>query len=193
MFAPGSKRVAVLDHYDSFTYNIVELLRRLGAEVAVFEHDRVSEAEVLGGSPHGILLSPGPGHARDAHLALRLLDHHQMPFLGVCLGHQVLALHAGASIERAAELCHGQARPVIHQGEALFAHVPPSFLAARYNSLCVARQSLPSSLTVTAVDPSGEIMGLSHRHRPVHGVQFHPESHLSQYGTQLLRNWLDGL
>jgi len=192
---PLPPKVVVVDHYDSFTYNLVELLARLGADPRVLLHDRTTVEQVLEQDPRGILFSPGPGHPSQAALALNLMQSAagSIPILGVCLGHQILGYGFGAQIQPARHLLHGKACPIQHDGTSLFRGLPRPFAAARYNSLVVSAEGLPACLRVTAVDPAGEIMGLSHLEYAFEGIQFHPESILSECGIQLISNWLEVL
>jgi anthranilate synthase/aminodeoxychorismate synthase-like glutamine amidotransferase len=189
----SSPQILVLDHYDSFTYNLTDVLRRLGAGCEVIQHDRTSLGAILAAAPDGVLLSPGPGHPADAQCAGALVQHGRLPLLGICLGHQVIGLTTGCKVERARPLLHGKTCRVEHASRGLFSGLPSPFLAARYNSLCLAPDAIPACLDVTAVDGHGAVMGISHRTLPIHGVQFHPESVLSELGVEFLRGWLRSL
>ena len=187
--------ILVIDNYDSFTYNLVQYLAELGAEVEVHRNDAIDVAGVAERRPRGILISPGPGRPDDAGVSLRVIAElgDTTPLLGVCLGHQAIGQHFGGAVVRAGRLMHGRTSQVIHRGTGVFAGLPTPFTATRYHSLIVDRASCPEELEVTAWTAEGEIMGLSHRSRPIHGVQFHPESFLTEHGHALLRNWLDTL
>lgn len=189
------RRIVVVDNYDSFTYNLVQYLLALGAECDVRLNDRVSVDAIDAAAPDGILLSPGPGNPDDAGVTLQVLRElsPRIPTLGVCLGHQALAQAFGGTIVRADRLMHGKVSPVEHDGRTLFAGLPSPFVATRYHSLIVAPHSVPACLEVSARTAEGEIMGLRHRSLPIEGVQFHPESILSEQGEALLHNWLRGL
>lgn len=189
------RRIVVVDNYDSFTYNLVQYLLALGAECDVRLNDRVSVDAIDAAAPDGILLSPGPGNPDDAGSTLQVLRElsPRIPTLGVCLGHQALAQAFGGTIVRADRLMHGKVSPVEHDGRTLFAGLPSPFVATRYHSLIVAPDSVPACLEVSARTAEGEIMGLRHRSLPIEGVQFHPESILSEQGEALLDNWLRGL
>ena len=187
--------ILVVDNYDSFTYNLVQYLGELGADVTVRRNDAVSvdEAERLG--PDGILISPGPGRPDEAGVSLALIAGlgSRIPIFGVCLGHQSIAQHFGASIVRADRLMHGRTSSIQHSGTGVFASLPSPLTATRYHSLIVDRATVPGELEVTAWTDEGEIMGLRHRELPVEGVQFHPESFLTDHGHALIGNWLEGL
>jgi len=183
--------ILVLDNRDSFTFNLVQALQRLGARVEVMRAESVTADDVLARSPHAILLGPGPGRPEDARTSLALLARElDLPLLGVCLGHQALAHHAGAVTQRAAEPMHGRTVSVEHAGVGVFRGLPSPLACARYNSLSVRRGSLPPSLEMTAWTSQGDVMGLRHRSLPWEGVQFHPESILSEGGDLLLTNFL---
>ncbi len=185
--------ILVIDNYDSFTYNLVHYLNELGAETEVVRNDQIGVAEALALRPEAILLSPGPCTPNEAGICLALLAAApaDMPILGVCLGHQAIGQVFGGQVVRAKTLMHGKTSPIRHNGKGLFAGMADGFIATRYHSLSVDRDSLPAELEVTAWTDDGEIMGLRHRSRPVFGVQFHPESIATEGGHDLLGNFLD--
>ncbi|MEZ4223879.1 MAG: aminodeoxychorismate/anthranilate synthase component II [Polyangiaceae bacterium] len=195
--ADASRRphVVVIDNYDSFTYNLVQYLETLGAHCTVWLNDRCTVADIRSAGPHGVLISPGPGTPDDAGVSLDVLRElgDAFPILGVCLGHQALAQAFGGRVVRAERLMHGKVSQIEHRSEGLFAGLPCPFAATRYHSLLVSREGLPSELTVTAESEWGEIMGIRHRTLPLQGVQFHPESILTEHGLELLGNWLGSL
>jgi anthranilate synthase component II len=184
--------IFVIDNYDSFTYNLVQYLGTLGAEIEVQRNDAIT-VEALAKKPlEGLVISPGPGEPRDAGIseeAIRQLAGH-VPILGVCLGHQALGEVYGGVIQRATRLMHGKTSPILHKGRGLFAGLDNPFEATRYHSLIVDRPSLPPSLEVVAWTPDGEIMGLKHQDHESWGVQFHPESVLTRPGLKLIENFL---
>ncbi len=183
--------ILVIDNYDSFTYNLVQYLGELGAEVEVRRNDEISCAQAAALAPEKIVISPGPGAPGDAGVSgelIRELGTH-IPILGVCLGHQCIGEVFGGSVVRAERLMHGKTSPVYHYGGPLFTGVTSPFTATRYHSLIVT-EPLPDELTVTAFTKEGEVMGLQHKTRPIHGVQFHPESILTTHGKQILKNFL---
>jgi para-aminobenzoate synthetase component 2 len=190
--ARPAPRVLIVDNYDSFTYNTAQLLSFLGADCHIALNDRTNLGEVASLGPHGILLSAGPGTPDDAGVTLELIRHFsgKIPLLGVCLGHQAIAQAFGARVVRGGRLLHGKVSAVEHDGSDVFRTLPSPLRMARYNSLLVEESSLPDVLRVTARSETGEVMALSHRRLPVQGVQFHPESVLSESGGQLLANWL---
>ncbi|MCW5696609.1 MAG: aminodeoxychorismate/anthranilate synthase component II [Bauldia sp.] len=183
----------VVDNYDSFTYNLVHFLGELGAELVVRRNDRITVGDVMAMDPEGIILSPGPCTPDDAGICLDLIGAASpaIPMLGVCLGHQSIGQAIGGRVVRAAVPMHGKLSDIRHNGRGLFRGLPPRFRVTRYHSLIVARDGLPDALEVTAETDDGIIMGLSHRTRPLHGLQFHPESIASQNGHALLKNFLD--
>ena len=185
--------ILVIDNYDSFTYNLVHYLAELGAEPLVRRNDALTVEEALALRPAAVLLSPGPCAPAQAGICLALLRSapDALPILGVCLGHQAIGEAFGGEVVRARTLMHGKTSPVRHDGTGVFAGLPDPFTVTRYHSLAVARGSLPSELEVNAWTEDGEIMGLRHRDRPVHGVQFHPESIATEHGHALLGNFLD--
>ena len=187
--------ILVIDNYDSFTYNLVQYLGELGAEVVVKRNDAVSVEEVRGLAPAGVLISPGPGRPEEAGISLELIAAvgSTVPIFGVCLGHQSIAHHFGASIVRADRLMHGRTSSIFHEGAGVFAGLPSPLTATRYHSLIVAPSTVPDELEVTAWTDQDEIMGLRHKELPIEGVQFHPESFLTEHGHALMRNWLSSL
>ena len=185
--------ILVIDNYDSFTYNLVHYLNELGARTLVRRNDALTVQEAIGLRPDAILLSPGPKAPAQAGICLPLLRGapEDMPIFGVCLGHQAMGEAYGGEVIRAKQIMHGKTSPILHEGGSVFKGLPSPFTATRYHSLAVDRASLPAELEVTAWTEDGEIMGLAHRTRPVHGVQFHPESIATNCGHQLLGNFLD--
>ncbi|MCC7321593.1 MAG: aminodeoxychorismate/anthranilate synthase component II [Rubellimicrobium sp.] len=184
----------LIDNYDSFTWNLVHYLGELGAEVVVRRNDALTVAEALGSGAEAIVLSPGPCTPTEAGICLPLVTAAAaagVPLLGVCLGHQAIGQAFGGKVVRCHEIVHGKTSPIRHQGAGVFAGLPDPFLATRYHSLVVERESLPACLEVTATLEDGTIMGLRHRSLPVEGVQFHPESIASEHGHRLLGNFLD--
>ena len=183
--------IAVIDNYDSFTYNLVQYLGELGAEVRVFRNDAISAAEVDLLAPSHIVISPGPGDPSDAGISRQVIRElgARRPVLGVCLGHQCIGDVFGGQVVRAKRIVHGKTSPVYHYGDDLYQGLPSPFDATRYHSLIVA-EPLPDDLEVTAFTTDGEMMGLRHRRYPIHGVQFHPESILTMGGKQILTNFL---
>jgi para-aminobenzoate synthetase component II len=190
-----TKRVVVIDNYDSFTYNLVQYLQVLGAQCDVRLNDCTSAEEVERAKPDGVLLSPGPGTPDDAGVTLDVIRRlaPKTPILGVCLGHQAIGQAHGARVIRAPRLMHGKTSWIEHDGKTLFSGLPQPFEATRYHSLIVEESSLPDCLKVTARAPEGEIMALRHVEHPVEGVQFHPESILTEHGLSIMKNWLEAL
>jgi anthranilate synthase/aminodeoxychorismate synthase-like glutamine amidotransferase len=184
--------IAVIDNYDSFTYNLVQCLGELGAAVRVFRNDALSVQELDELDPSHIVISPGPGGPSDAGVSRQVIRQlgTRRPVLGVCLGHQCIADVFGGRVVRAKRLVHGKTSPVHHHGTGLFVGLPSPFDATRYHSLIV-EEPLPDELVVTAFTSEGEVMGLRHKTYPIYGVQFHPESILTDAGPHILRNFLD--
>ena len=185
--------ILMLDNYDSFTYNLVQYLGELGAEVRVVRNDEMTVAEIEALAPAKIVISPGPCSPNEAGVSLEVIRTFagRIPILGVCLGHQAIGQAFGGAVVHAKELMHGKTSPVTHTGEGVFAGLPTPFTATRYHSLAVERSSLPAELTVTAWTDDGEIMGLAHTRFDVEGVQFHPESILTEHGHRMLGNFLN--
>jgi anthranilate synthase/aminodeoxychorismate synthase-like glutamine amidotransferase len=182
----------MIDNYDSFTYNLVQYLRELGAEVLVRRNDRIGLEEIRALRPERIVLSPGPCTPAEAGICCDLIRAvgATVPILGVCLGHQCIGAAYGGRVVRAERLMHGKTSPIRHDGQGVFRGLPNPFEATRYHSLLVERDSLPACLALSAETAEGEIMGVRHRSHPVEGVQFHPESILTQSGKTLLQNFL---
>ncbi|MGA0545662.1 anthranilate synthase component II [Brevundimonas sp. VNH65] len=185
--------ILVVDNYDSFTYNLVHYLAELGARTHVVRNDDLTVDQAWALNPQAVLLSPGPCAPDQAGICLPLIETAapNMPILGVCLGHQSIGQAMGGKVIRAKTLMHGKTSPILHEGQGMFAGLPSPFTATRYHSLAVERDSLPDLLEVTAWTADGEIMGLRHRTRPIHGVQFHPESIATEHGHAMLANFLD--
>ena len=185
--------IAMIDNYDSFTYNVVQHLREMGADLRVFRNDRVTVPELLGLAPAALVVSPGPGRPEDAGVSLEAIRAFagRVPILGICLGHQAIGVAYGARIVKAARIMHGKVSEVTCDGEGVFRGLGARpFKAMRYHSLCIDPESLPPELVVTATADDGCIMGVRHRDLPSHGVQFHPESIMTPSGKRMLRNFL---
>ena len=185
--------ILVVDNYDSFTWNLVHYLAELGAETRVVRNDDLTTDEAWALKPEAVLLSPGPCAPDQAGICLSLLTSapETLPIFGVCLGHQATGQAFGGEVIRAKSLMHGKTSPIEHTGQSVFRGLPSPFTATRYHSLAVRRDTLPDVLEVTASTADGEIMGLAHKTRPIHGVQFHPESIATEHGHDLLANFLD--
>ena len=188
------KRVLMIDNYDSFTYNLVQYLAELGAEVTVWRNDQFALGDVAELAPELIVISPGPGRPESAGLSMPLVEKYagEYPILGVCLGHQAIAQVFGGGIVRAGRIMHGKTSEIRHDGRGVFRDLPNPMTATRYHSLLLARESVPPEIEVCAETEEGEIMGLRVRDKAVAGVQFHPESILSPEGKALLQNALEG-
>jgi len=184
----------VIDNYDSFTYNLVQYLGELGADMRIIRNDEATVDEIENElRPERILISPGPGTPDSAGISLGVIRRFadKLPILGVCLGHQAIGQHFGGSVVRAPEPVHGKPVNIEHDGRTIFDEIPQSFAAGRYHSLIVERESVPDCLEVSAESPDQLIMGLRHRELPIEGVQFHPESIMTEHGKKLLQNFLE--
>lgn len=184
--------ILMIDNYDSFTYNLVQYLGVLGADVEVRRNDQTSLEEIEAMGPERLVISPGPGVPQSAGIIIPIIQHfyQKVPILGVCLGHQAVAVSFGGRVVRAARLMHGKVSQISHDSRGVFRGVPDPFDATRYHSLAIDEESLPSCLEITAKAEDGEIMGLRHRDYPAHGIQFHPESILTQEGMRIMENFL---
>jgi para-aminobenzoate synthetase component 2 len=184
--------ILMIDNYDSFTYNLVQYLGELGAEVIVFRNDRITIPEIERLAPERIVISPGPCTPREAGISIEVIKHFagKVPILGVCLGHQAIGAAFGGRIVRAKNLMHGKTSMIYHDGKTIFEGIPNPFEATRYHSLVIEKESLPQELIITAWTEDGEIMGVRHKRYVIEGVQFHPESILTKHGHDILRNFL---
>ncbi|KOP65706.1 anthranilate synthase [Bacillus sp. FJAT-18019] len=184
--------ILVIDNYDSFTYNLVQYLGELGEEVKVYRNDEIDIAGIEALAPDHILISPGPCTPDDAGITLDVISHFKgiIPIFGVCLGHQAIGQAFGGKVVRAERLMHGKTSAIQHMGSSVFEDLPNPFTATRYHSLIVEKETLPDELEITAWTAEGEIMGLRHKEYAVEGVQFHPESIITDHGHQMLRNFL---
>jgi len=182
----------LIDNYDSFTYNLFQYFSELREKVLVVRNDKTTTAEIEQLNPERIVISPGPSVPEKAGISNEIIRHfgNRLPILGVCLGHQCIGFSYGGIIEQASKIMHGKSSPIHHNGEGVFAGLPNPFTAIRYHSLVVRREELPDCLEITAWTDDGTIMGLRHRHYPVEGTQFHPESFMTEVGKELLQNFL---
>jgi anthranilate synthase/aminodeoxychorismate synthase-like glutamine amidotransferase len=185
--------ILMIDNYDSFTYNIVQYLGQLGAEVLVRRNDETSLEEIEELKPEAIFLSPGPCSPKEAGITVDVIRHFHktIPLMGICLGHQAIGYAFGGEVVRAERVMHGKTSPIINDGQTIFKGLPSPFTAGRYHSLIIEKSSLPSCLAVSAETEDGEIMAVRHRDYPVEGVQFHPESILTPQGKRIIRNFMD--
>ena len=185
--------ILMIDNYDSFTYNLVQYLGEMGQELKVYRNDAITLAEIKKLKPSRIVISPGPGSPKDAGVSKEVIKAlgSRIPVLGVCLGHQCIGEVFGGKVVRAKRLMHGKTSQIFHDGKGVFKNIDNPFIATRYHSLLVERKSLPKDLEITAETKEKEIMGLRHKRSPIYGVQFHPESILTQSGKTILRNFLD--
>jgi para-aminobenzoate synthetase component 2 len=184
-------RILVVDNYDSFVFNLVQYLQQLGAECTVFRNDEVSASAAS--DYDGVLISPGPGTPEEAGVSIAMIEYcaeHKIPLFGVCLGHQAIGVAFGATVSRAPELLHGKTSQVHHTGSGIFNSIPNPFTATRYHSLAVEPATISDELEVTGTTESGVVMSMRHKSLPIEGVQFHPESVLTEHGHLMLANWL---
>jgi anthranilate synthase component 2 len=183
----------IIDNYDSFTYNLVQYFQMLGCQVAVRKNDQITLEDVQKVKPDALVISPGPCTPKEAGISVDLIKrfYKEIPILGVCLGHQAIGYAFGSNIVRAKRLMHGKTSMIYHTGEGIFKSIKNPFTAVRYHSLVIERESLPDILKITAESEDGEIMGIQHIEYPIFGLQFHPESVLSEAGMDLLRNFLE--
>jgi len=189
--APMATKILVVDNYDSFVFNLVQYLQQLGAECTVVRNDAIAAEQAL--KYDGVLISPGPGTPEKAGISVEMIKYcaqHSISLFGVCLGHQAIGVAFGATVSRAPELLHGKTSLVYHQQEGVLADIPSPFTATRYHSLCVEKDSVPETLRITGSTDSGLVMSIEHTTLPIQGVQFHPESVLTEHGHQMLANWL---
>ena len=189
--APMATKILVVDNYDSFVFNLVQYLQQLGAECTVIRNDAVTAEEAS--KYDGVLISPGPGTPEKAGISVEMIKYcaqNSIPLFGVCLGHQAIGVAFGATVSRAPELLHGKTSQVHHQGGGVLANLPSPFTATRYHSLAVERDTVPPEIEITSSTDSGIVMSMRHRKFPIQGVQFHPESVLTEHGHQMLAHWL---
>ena len=186
-------KLLMIDNYDSFTYNIVQYFGELGAEVEVFRNDEISVADIAARKPDLLVVSPGPCSPAEAGISVAAIQHFagKMPILGVCLGHQSIGAAFGGKIIRAQQLMHGKTSVITTTQEGVFANLPEQFVVNRYHSLAIEKTTCPQALAVTAWTDDGEIMGVRHKELPIQGVQFHPESILTEHGHAMLKNFLE--
>ncbi|MBN8521347.1 MAG: aminodeoxychorismate/anthranilate synthase component II [Alphaproteobacteria bacterium] len=186
--------IILIDNYDSFTYNLVQYLGDLGANVLVHRNNQITTDEVIRQKPRGVMISPGPSDPDHAGICLNLISacaRHDIPLMGVCLGHQAIGQVFGGEVVRAPTPMHGKISTIHHTGQSVFKNIPPAFAATRYHSLVVEKKTFPSDLIITAETEDGLIMGSMHRTKPIHGVQFHPESIATEHGHMMIKNFLD--
>lgn len=189
---PAATKILVIDNYDSFVFNLVQYLQQLGAECTVVRNDAISVEEAS--AYDGVLISPGPGTPERAGISVAMINYcaeKSIPLFGVCLGHQAIGVAFGATVSRAPELLHGKTSLVFHKQQGVLDDLPSPFIATRYHSLCVDKDSVPQVLEVTGATESGLIMSMQHKTHPIQGVQFHPESVLTEHGHLMLANWLE--
>jgi len=185
-------KILMIDNYDSFTYNLVQYFGELGEDVLVYRNDQITVEEIEALAPDHICISPGPCSPAEAGISVAVIEHFagKIPILGVCLGHQAIGAAFGGRIVRAKEIMHGKTSVITHTGTDVFSNLPSPFTVIRYHSLAIERATMPECLEVTAQTEDGEIMGVRHKNLPIYGVQFHPESILSEHGHALLQNFL---
>ena len=187
--------ILMIDNFDSFTYNLVQYLKQLGAQVKVVRNNAASVSDIISFMPAGIVISPGPGRPESAGISIPVIEYFsgKIPILGVCLGHQAIATVFGGAVISAKTLMHGKVSSVKSDGKAIYKGIPNPFNAMRYHSLAVSRENFPACLEISSESEDGEIMGIRHRSHPIEGVQFHPESIMTSVGKRILRNFLGGI
>lgn len=185
-------KILVIDNYDSFTYNLVQLLGRHGQNIVVRRNDMVSEEEIASIAPDKILISPGPGRPEDSGASLTAIKNfgRNIPVLGICLGHQAIGISFGSQVVKAASLMHGKVSSINHDSKTIYKNIPQKFTATRYHSLIIESESLSDELQVSAYTDDGVIMGIRHSNYPIEGIQYHPESILTVEGSNIINNWL---
>lgn len=186
-------KILVIDNYDSFTYNLVQLLGSFNCELIVKRNDEINVSDIKNINPDKILISPGPGKPENSKVSLDAIKYfgEQIPILGVCLGHQAIGISFGGNVIRASKLMHGKTSRIKHNHKGVFKSLPQNFVATRYHSLIVDKKTLPDCLEITATSEDGIIMGIRHKNFPIEGIQFHPESILTTEGKNLIKNWLE--
>jgi anthranilate synthase/aminodeoxychorismate synthase-like glutamine amidotransferase len=185
-------KVLVIDNYDSFTYNLVQMIGINNCKLIVKRNDEINLQDIKEINPDKILISPGPGKPKDSKVSLEIIKHlgNKIPILGVCLGHQAIGICYNGNVIKAKKLMHGKTSKINHNGKSIFTNIPQNFDATRYHSLIIEKESLPIELEITATSEDGTIMGVKHKNYPVEGIQFHPESILTEEGKNIIKNWL---
>jgi anthranilate synthase/aminodeoxychorismate synthase-like glutamine amidotransferase len=186
-------KILVIDNYDSFTFNLVQLIGRFSTDITVCRNDRITLSEIRRLQPERILISPGPGRPEDSNICLKVIEDlgREVPILGVCLGHQSIAITYGSRVIRAPRLMHGKTSLIRHDGKTIFKNIRQNFQATRYHSLAIERSTLSGNLEISAETDDGIIMGVRHKQYAVEGIQFHPESFLTPEGSKIIQNWLE--
>jgi anthranilate synthase/aminodeoxychorismate synthase-like glutamine amidotransferase len=185
-------KVLVIDNYDSFTYNLVQMIGINNCKLIIKRNDEINLNDIKEINPDKILISPGPGKPEDSKISLEIIKHlgNKIPILGVCLGHQAIGICYNGNVIKAEKLMHGKTSKINHNGKSIFTNIPQNFDATRYHSLIIEKESLPIGLEITATSEDGTIMGVKHKNYPVEGIQFHPESILTVEGKNIIKNWL---
>ncbi|MCK5034173.1 MAG: aminodeoxychorismate/anthranilate synthase component II [Calditrichia bacterium] len=185
-------KILVIDNYDSFTYNLVQLIGKFTQQITVIRNDRATLDDIRNMKPDRILISPGPGVPEDSKISLEVIHHlgETIPILGICMGHQGIGISFGGKVVNAPTLMHGKSSNIHHDSRTIFSNVPQDFIAARYHSLVIDRNTMPDVLEISAETDNGVIMGVRHKHFPIEGLQFHPESILSTEGEHIIKNWV---
>lgn len=186
-------KILMIDNYDSFTYNLVQLIGKFTSDIIVVRNDKIELNEIIDMQPVKIVISPGPGKPEDSNISLKIIQElgNFIPVLGVCLGHQGIGISFGGRVVNAPELMHGKISEIKHNNTGIYKNIPQNFEAARYHSLIIENDSLPDVLEITSTTEDGIIMGVKHKEFPIEGIQFHPESILTKVGSDLMKNWID--